>query len=79
MALQVQNVKPKLDRHQLHFGMAEKADSGFDLGLDILSPPTPQLPIKLYAYWQIEDVVAPRLLSDYRAESDSAITHINDR
>ncbi|MDP6653638.1 MAG: hypothetical protein QGF90_16270, partial [Gammaproteobacteria bacterium] len=70
--IQVQSIDPELDRHQLTFGMANGASPAYDLGLDVLSPPSPQPPVQLYAYWQINDSVAPRLLTDYRSPSDSA-------
>ncbi|MDP7280770.1 MAG: cohesin domain-containing protein, partial [Candidatus Poribacteria bacterium] len=70
--VQVQSIDPELDLHQLTFGMADGASPAYDLGLDVLSPPSPQPPVQLYAYWQINDSVAPRLLTDYRSPSDSA-------
>ena len=77
--LWVESQDSELKKQELQFGVSNRASSGFDVDLDQLAPPTPNPPVKLYAYWQIEDELATQLLADYRSPSENLVYRLRIR
>jgi hypothetical protein len=61
-----------VDDQTLRLGMAVGGTDGYDIGLDGFSPPAPQEPVNLDAYFPVSHPLITRLSTDYQAVSDRA-------
>jgi len=77
--LHVESQDSELKKQELWFGVSTQGTSGFDIDLDELAPPTPHPPVKLYAYWKIEDELVTQLVADYRSQSEHLVYQLEVR
>ncbi len=67
----VSSSNPQISPGSIQFGMVGGSTENYDVGLDVVAPPTPVAPVQLDAYLPTANEYVTRLLSDFRPEAES--------